>query len=154
MKVILMEDVANLGSIGDTVDVKDGYARNFLIPRKLAIAATARNLKAQAHKLAAIDRKKEKAAEEARSLADRLAATSLTFTRKAGETGRLFGSVTNMDITDALADQGITVDRKDVILDDHIKELGEFDVSVKLHQDVPASVKITVIKEEESGTEE
>jgi len=147
MKVILLEDVDTLGKLGDTVNVKNGYARNFLIPRNLAIPATARNLKAHAHQLRDIERKKEKIVGDAQSLADRVAGVSLTFTRKTGEKGRLFGSVTNMDIAEALAEKGLTVDRKDIHLPEPIKSLGEFDVQIKLHHDVTPEVKITVLPE-------
>ena len=148
MKVILLEDVDTLGKLGDTVNVKDGYARNYLFPRKLALPATARNVKSQAHQLRDIERKKEKIVDNARSLAEKVAGVALTFTRKSGEKGRLFGSVTNMDIAEALAEKGLTIDRKDIVLPEPIKSLGEFDVQVKLHHDVMPRVKITVLPEE------
>jgi large subunit ribosomal protein L9 len=148
MKVILLEDVTNLGSIGDTVNVKDGYARNYLIPRNKAVPATSRNLKAQEHHLRVVENRKEQAAEEARSVGEKISGTALTFTRKAGETGRLFGSVTNMDIADALKEKDLTVDRKDIVLTEPIKNLGEFEVTVKLHQDVTPVIRVTVLPEE------
>jgi len=148
MKVILLEDIDALGKMGDTVSVKDGYARNFLIPRQLALPATARNLKAQAHQVRDIERRKEKIVDGARSVAERVTGVALTFTRKTGEKGRLFGSVTNMDIAEALGEKGLTIDRKDIILPEPIKSLGEFDVQVKLHHDVTPVVKITVLPEE------
>jgi large subunit ribosomal protein L9 len=154
MKVILLEDVDALGKLGDTVNVKDGYARNYLIPRKLALPATARNLKAQSHQLRDIERRKEKKAEGARSLADKIAGVSLTFTRKTGEKGRLFGSVTNMDIAQALSEKGLDIDRKDILLPEPIKSLGEFDIQIKLHHDVTPEVKITVLPEEGEIPEE
>jgi large subunit ribosomal protein L9 len=132
MKVILLEDVDALGKLGDTVNVKDGYARNYLIPRNLALPATARNLKAQAHKFKDIELKRSKIVSDAQSLADRIAGVSLTFNRKTGEKGRLFGSVTNMDIADALEEKGLTINRRDIVLPEPIKSLGEFDVQVKL----------------------
>ena len=148
MKVILLEDVDTLGKMGDTVNVKDGYARNYLIPRNLALPATARNVKAQEHQLRDIDRRRTKIVSSARSLADRIAGVSLSFNRKVGEKGRLFGSVTNMDIAEALREKGLTVDRKDIHLPEPIKSLGEFDVEVKLHHDVAPVVKVTVLPEE------
>ena len=148
MKVILLEDVDTLGKMGDTVNVKDGYARNYLIPRNLALPATARNVKAQEHQLRDIDRRRTKIVSSARSLADRIAGVSLSFNRKVGEKGRLFGSVTNMDIAEALGEKGLTVDRKDIHLPEPIKSLGEFDVEVKLHHDVAPVVKVTVLPEE------
>lgn len=153
MKVILVEDVANIGKIGDTVEVKKGYARNFLIPRKLAIVASSRNIKAQQHQLQAIERKVAMIISDAQTLSEKLSGASVTFTRKAGDTGKLFGSVTNMDITDALANDGITLDRKDVLLEEPIKELGDFEVSVKLPHEVSATIKVTVIGETEEGPE-
>jgi len=153
MKVILVEDVANIGKIGDTVEVKKGYARNFLIPRKLAIVASSRNIKAQQHQLQAIERKVAMIISDAQTLSEKLSGASVTFTRKAGDTGKLFGSVTNMDITDALANDGITLDRKDVLLEEPIKELGDFEVSVKLPHEVSATIKVTVIGETEEGAE-
>ena len=148
MKVILLEDITNLGDMGDTVNVKDGYARNFLIPRKLALPDTARNLKAQEHHFREIEKRKDQAADEAKDLAEKISGIVLTFTRKAGETGRLFGSVTNMDLADALAEKNISIDRKDIVLTEPIKNLGEFDVTIKLHQDVTPVIKITVLPEE------
>lgn len=148
MKVILLEDIDALGKMGDTVKVKDGYARNYLIPRNLALPATARNLKAQEHQLRDIERKRTKIVSDAQSLAEKIAGVSLTFTRKTGEKGRLFGSVTNMDIAEALGEKGLTVDRKDILLAEPIKSLGEFDVQVKLHHDVTPGIKITVLPEE------
>lgn len=148
MKVILLEDIEALGKMGDTVNVKKGYARNFLIPRNLALPATARNLKAHEHQLRDIESRKEKIVDDAQSLADKIAGVSLIFNRKTGEKGRLFGSVTNMDIADALEEKGLTVDRKDILLPEPIKSLGEFDVHVKLHHDVAPEIKITVLPEE------
>ena len=149
MKVILTEDVANLGKLGDTVEVKKGFARNFLIPRNLAVVASSRNVKTQQHQLQDIERKVAKAVEDAQTMGEKLDGVSVTLTRKAGETGRLFGSVTNMDIADALAEDGITVDRKDIILEDPIRELGDFEVSIKLPHEVSATIKVTVIGEAE-----
>ncbi len=148
MKVILLEDIDTIGKMGDTVSVKNGYARNYLIPRNLALPATARNLKAHEHQLRDIERKVSKIVSEAQSLADKIAGVSLTFNRKTGEKGRLFGSVTNMDIADALKEKGLTIDRKDIVLPEPIKSLGEFDVQVKLHHDVSPVVKITVLPED------
>jgi large subunit ribosomal protein L9 len=148
MKVVLLEDISNLGNMGDTVSVKDGYARNFLIPRNMAVPATARNTKVQQHQIRDVEQRKTQAAEEARILGDKISGVSLTFTRKAGEKGRLFGSVTNMDIAEALEGKGLTVDRKDIILTEPIKNLGEFDVTIKLHHDVTPVIRITVLPEE------
>jgi large subunit ribosomal protein L9 len=150
MKVILLEDVSNLGEMGETVTVKDGYARNFLIPRKLALPATARNLKVQEHHLKGLEQKREQAIENAKSMSDKLAGVSLSFSRKVGEKGRLFGSVTNMDIASALANDGIDIDRRQIILEEHIKQLGEHEVTVKLRSEVSTTITVTVLPEEGS----
>jgi len=148
MKVILLEDMDTLGKMGDTVVVKDGYARNYLIPRKLALQATARNIKAQANQLKDIEVRRSRIISDARSLAEKITGVSLVFKRKTGEKGRLFGSVTNMDIAEALKEKDLTIDRKDILLPEPIKNLGEFDVQIKLHHDVSPVVKITVLPEE------
>ena len=150
MKVILLENVANLGDMGDTVNVKDGYARNFLIPRNLALPATDRNLKQQQHNLRDIEKKRSVEAEKARGIAEKLSSMNLVFSRKAGETGRLFGSVTNMDIAESAAEKGVAIDRKDILLPEPIKNLGEFEVSIKLHSEVTTDIRITVLPEEGS----
>ncbi|MDF1525504.1 MAG: 50S ribosomal protein L9 [bacterium] len=148
MKVILLEDIEALGKMGDTVMVKDGYARNYLIPRKLALLATARNLKAQDHQIRDMERRKAKITGDAQSLADKITGVSVSFTRKTGEKGRLFGSVTNMDIAEALKEKGLDINRKNIILPEPIKSLGEFDIEIKLHHDVIPVVKITVLPED------
>ena len=150
MKVILLEDVSSLGKMGDSVEVRQGYARNFLFPRKLAVQATSRNIKSQEHQLRSLERRVEKNRTDAQAVAERLSQVSLTLSRKAGGAGRLFGSVTNMDIGEALAAEGIEIDRRNILLEDNIKELGDFEVSIKLHQDVSASVKVSVVGEAES----
>lgn len=149
MKVILLEDVSSVGKMGQTVSVKDGYARNFLIPRKLAIPATPKNLKLQEHHLRAVEIKRSKQLSSAQEVADRIGQVTLSFTRKAGESGRLFGSVTNMDLAEALQEKGLPVERRTIILNEPIKDLGEFEVMVKLHSEVSATLKVRVEKEEE-----
>ena len=147
MKVILLEDIDNLGRLGDTVTVKAGYARNFLIPRKLALQATEQNLKTQQNQIQALERRKDKVIEEAKSLSEKLAGVMLSYTRKSGAKGQLFGSVTNMDIAASLAEQGLEVDRRDIVLSEPIKSVGEFDVTIKLHHDVAPVIKVTVLPE-------
>ena len=147
MKVILLEDIDNLGRLGDTISVKAGYARNFLIPRKLALQATEQNLKTQQNQIQALERRKDKAIDEARSLSDKLAGVMLSYTRKSGAKGQLFGSVTNMDIAASLAEQNLEVDRRDIVLSEPIKGVGEFDVTIKLHHDVAPVIKVTVLPE-------
>ncbi len=150
MKLILTENVENLGRMGQMVEVKPGYARNFLLPRKLAVPATPKNLKAQEQVLKAIEKKAAKVLGDANALAARLAGVSLTFLRKAGEEGRLFGSVTNMDVADALREKGFEIDRKAIALPDHIKQVGEYTVAIRLHHDVAPAVKVVVEKEPEA----
>ncbi len=149
MKVILLEDVASLGKMGDTIEVKKGFARNFLLPKNLAVAATSKNLKSQEHHLRTLEKKIELEADRTRSLSDKLSGLTLNFTRKAGDTGRLFGSVTNMDLAEAVAVQGIELDRKLIQMDEPLKDLGEFEIPVKLPHDVSASLKVVVEKEAE-----
>ena len=154
MKVILLEDVTDLGKMGDTIEVKRGYARNFLLPMSLAIAATSKSIKSQEHHLRTLERKMELEADRTRSFSEKLSGLTLNFTRKAGETGRLFGSVTNMDMAEAVAAQGIDLDRKLIQMEEPLKELGEFEIPVKLPHDVSASLNVVVEKEaEEEETE-
>ncbi|HEY5599986.1 MAG TPA: 50S ribosomal protein L9 [Candidatus Manganitrophaceae bacterium] len=149
MKVILKEDVDNLGRMGDLVDVADGYARNFLVPRKKAAVATTRNIKTLEHeKRVVADRiRKEKFAAE--DLAKKIGALSLTIPAQVGEEGKLFGSVTSKDIAEAMAAQGIEFDKRKILLEKPIKELGISHVPVKVHHDVTAQVKVEVVKSAE-----
>jgi len=146
MRVILKKEVPNLGDAGDIVKVKPGYGRNYLIPRGLAIPASEGSLKQLEHqqRLAAAIKKKE--LDAANEVAASLANTSVTIRREAGEDDRLFGSVTNRDIVEALAEEGIELDRKSVQLEDHIRSLGLFQVPVRLHREVEATVKVYVMK--------
>lgn len=148
MQIILQEDVEKLGNRGQVVEVAEGYARNFLLPRKLALEASAGNLK-RLEKMRAVFAKKEAVERaDAQKLAELLAGVSLEFTRRAGENDQLFGSVTNADISEALAAQGFTVDKRKVALAEPIKTVGEFEVPLKLHREVGANVKLVVKKEE------
>ncbi len=147
IEVILKEHVEHLGERGDVVKVAPGYARNYLLPRKLALAVTAGNKKQIEHekKVAA-----QKAAEEravAQALATRFAQTEVSLTRRAGENNQLFGSVTSADIAEALAKQGFEVDRRKIQLAEPIKAIGEHAVAVKLHRDVTAQIKVIVAAE-------
>ncbi|WP_396623800.1 50S ribosomal protein L9 [Luteitalea sp.] len=147
MEVILKEHVEHLGERGDVVRVAPGYARNYLLPRKLALAVTAGNKKQIEHekKVAAARQAEERAV--AQALATRFAQTEITLTRRAGENQQLFGSVTSADIAEALAAQGFEVDRRKIQLPDAIKAVGEYAVPVKLHRDVTAQVKVHVAAE-------
>jgi large subunit ribosomal protein L9 len=144
MEVILKEDVAKLGSRGDVVKVAEGYGRNFLLPKKLAIEATPANKAVIDQMKAAAVRRVAREKGDAESLAQQLAGVSVTFTRKSGEHDQLFGSVTSSDIAHELEHKGFTVDRRKIQLDEPIKTLGEFNVHIKLHKDVSVPVKVTV----------
>lgn len=148
MQIILQEDVEKLGTRGQVVEVAEGYARNFLLPRKLALEASAGNLK-RLEKMRAVFANKEAGERaDAQKLAELLASVSLEFTRRAGENDQLFGSVTSADVAEALAAQGYTVDKRKVVLPEPIKVVGEFQVPLKLHRELGADVKVIVKKEE------
>lgn len=147
LTVILSEDVVHVGLVGDVVKVAAGYARNFLIPRGLAIPATTRNVKQLEHQKRLIDGKRAKAIRSAEDLAKRLKEVSITIARAVGEEDRLFGSVTNRDIEEAIAKEGYTIDRRSIQLDGPIKNLGVHKVGIKLHGDVRAEVKVWVVAE-------
>lgn len=147
MEVILVEDVPNLGSIGELVQVKPGYGRNFLLPRKLAIPASIKNKARLEHEKRIASFRLQKAKALSAETAKRIEGLRLTFARKVGEQDKLFGSVTSHDIAQALADKGLQIDRKKVALAEPIKQLGEFTVSLKLRADVSADIKIQVVAE-------
>lgn len=147
MQVILKENVKDLGNIGEVVNVKDGYARNFLIPRGLAIEANPKNIKAMEYEKRKIQEFAKKAKASAEELSAKLSQTTIMIKAKTGEEDRLFGSITAMDIADALKKEGIEVDRKKIILSEPIKRLGDYTVSVKIHPDVTAQLNIQVVKE-------
>jgi large subunit ribosomal protein L9 len=147
MDVILRDDVSNLGTRGQVVKVAPGYARNFLIPKKLAVAATGSNKKIVEQERQAHLRREAKLQGEAQDLAKLMTGVSVTISQKAGENDQLFGSVTSKDVAEALAARGFTIDRRKIQLDDPIRQLGEFKVPVKLHRDVTAEVTVVVAKE-------
>lgn len=144
MKVILNENIDTLGHIGDIVKVAPGYARNYLLPKKLAVLATEGNAKALEHTKRQMAYKKDKALEGAKLLGAKLEALSIVLSHKAGEEGKLFGAVTNMEIAAFLKANGFDIDRKSVVLADAIKHIGEFSVAVKVHPEVTATLKVTV----------
>lgn len=148
MQIILQEDVEKLGTRGQLVEVAEGYARNFLLPRKLGLEATAGNLKRLEKMRANFAKKEASEKAAAQKQGELLAAVSLEFTRKAGENDQLFGSVTSGDIAEALAAKGFEIDKKRIVLAEPIKIMGEYEVPVKLHREVSANVKIAVKKEE------
>jgi large subunit ribosomal protein L9 len=147
MEVILREDVEKLGSRGEVVKVASGYARNFLLPKKLAVAATDSNKKIVEQERQAHLRKEAKFKGEAEDLGKMLSGVTVTISQKAGENDQLFGSVTSKDVADALAAKNFTIDRRKVHLDEPIKQLGEFKVPVRLHKDVTVEVTVHVVKE-------
>jgi large subunit ribosomal protein L9 len=144
MEVILKEDVINLGSRGDVVKVADGYGRNYLLPRKLAIQATENNKVVIEQMKASAARRSATEKAQAEQLTARLEPVVLSFTRKAGEHGHLFGSVTSSDVAAELASQGFEIDRRRIVLHEPLKSVGEFKVAIKLHREVTAQVKVTV----------
>src|SRR5215472_2358432 len=148
MEVILREDVDKLGNRGELVKVAAGYARNFLLPRRLAVAATEANRKIVEQERQAHLRKEAKLKTESEDLAKLLAGISVTISQKAGENDQLFGSVTSKDIADALAAKNFTIDRKKIQLDEPIKQLGEFKVPLRLHREVTVEITVNVTKEE------
>jgi large subunit ribosomal protein L9 len=149
MEVILREDVEKLGTRGQLVKVAPGYARNFLLPRRLAVAATESNKKIVEQERQGHLRKEAKLASDAGELAKMMSGVSVTIKQKAGENDQLFGSVTSKDIADALEQQGYTIERRKIVLEEPIKTLGEFKVTLRLHKEVPAEITVRVVKEEE-----
>ena len=147
MEVILKEDVANLGHRGDVVKVADGYGRNFLLPRKLALQATLANKAViEQMKSAAVRRSAEEKV-QAQELLAKLEPITLTFTRKSGENGQLFGSVTSADLAGELAAKGFDIDRRKIQLSEPIKSLGDFTISIRLHREVSAHLRVQVAAE-------
>ena len=148
MEVILKEDVNNLGNRGDVVKVADGYGRNFLLPKKLAMEATAANKVVIEQMKQAAVRHSAREKSEAESLVSQLNQVELVFERKVGENDHLFGSVTSAEIAHQLEQKGFTIDRRKLQLEEPLRQLGEFHVPVKLHREVTAHVKVTVKAEE------
>ncbi|HYE64443.1 MAG TPA: 50S ribosomal protein L9 [Pyrinomonadaceae bacterium] len=149
--VLLREDVDNLGARGEVVKVRAGYARNYLLPRKLAVEATASNVKQIEQERAALLRRETKERATAEAQAEQLRSLQLTFERRAGEHGILYGSVTSMDIAEALKERGYEIDRRRVNLREAIKETGEYTVPVRLHRDVTIELPIVVTSAGESS---
>lgn len=147
MEVILKEDITSLGSRGDVVKVAEGYGRNYLLPRKLAIQANAANKKVIDQMKAAAVRRSAKEKAGAEALAKQFEGVSVSFQRRSGENDQLFGSVTSADIGEALAKKGFDVDRRKIQLHEPLKTVGEFTVPIKLHKDVTAHFKVVVEKE-------
>jgi len=149
VKVVLLEDVKNLGKKGDLLQVAEGHARNYLLPRKLAVEATEGKIKELAKLQEAADRKKQREESEAKNLADRLESLLVKVYSKSGEGGKLFGSVSNKDVVDALfRDYGIKIDKKKVILKEPIKKLGFYSLPVKLYPSVQVNLSVNVLADQ------
>ncbi|RMH09871.1 MAG: 50S ribosomal protein L9 [Nitrospirae bacterium] len=154
MKVILQETIENLGYVGDILDVADGYARNYLIPRKKALIADPRNIKALEHAKRLTAQKAKKVEVTLQAIADKLAGVTLTFPVQTGKDDKLFGSVTAKDLEEGLRAQGFDIDRRKIQLPQPIKELGTRPVSIKLHRDIVATITVAVVKKEDSSSGE
>jgi len=148
MEVILREDIEKLGHRGEVVKVAPGYARNFLLPKKLAVAATASNKKIVEQERDAYLRREAKAKNEAEDLGRMLAGVKITITQRAGDEGHLFGSVTAKDIADGLERQNYTIDRRKIQLEDPIKNTGDYKIPVRLHREVTAELNVSVVAEQ------
>jgi large subunit ribosomal protein L9 len=148
MQVILKERLEHLGNAGDVVTVKPGYARNYLVPKGLAYEANEANLKRIAREREVAARQEAEAVGAARESAKAIEGLSVTFTARAGEEGKLFGSITSSDIAEKLAEQGVEIDRRQIQLDEPIKALGVFTVAIRLHAEVRPELKVWVVKDE------
>lgn len=145
MKLILTHEVANLGAIGDIVNVRNGYARNFLLPRGLAAVANEENQRALAHHKRILDKKREKLLAEAKALAARIEKTSVTVSKQVGEDEKIFGSVTTAELEELLKAEGLEVSKKDITLLEEIKKVGVYSAQVKLRADVAPKFKVWVV---------
>ncbi|MCF8720855.1 50S ribosomal protein L9 [Nitrospina gracilis] len=153
MKLLLLEEVEKLGQLGDEVEVRDGYGRNFLIPQGKAILATANNVKEFEHHKGLIQRKLKKLKGEAETQAEAIGKLRIQVSKKVGDQGKLFGSVTSQEIAELVEAQGVQIDRRKIQLSDPIKALGDFEVPLKLHPEVTAKIHVTVTAEEEPKAE-
>jgi large subunit ribosomal protein L9 len=147
MKVILKEDIKKIGSMGQTVTVADGFARNYLVPKGLAVQANIKNMKSLEHAKKVIQEKAKKMKASVQDFADRLSKITLVIKAKAGEEGKLFGSVTTMDIAEQLKNEGIEIDKKKISLDEPIKRIGTYAVSIRLHPEIDTQINLQVVEE-------
>jgi large subunit ribosomal protein L9 len=152
MKVILKEDVNALGAMGSIVDVANGYGRNYLIPRNLAVEANPKNIKQFEHQKNIILAKAEKVKQSAEGVAEKLSRMTVSIEAKAGEEDKLFGSVTSKDIAKLISSQGVEVDKRKIVLEEPIKRIGIHEITVKLHHDVSATVKVEVTRADQEET--
>ena len=153
MKVLFIENVENTGKRGEIKKVKNGFARNYLLPKKLALRATNSNIKSWEVRLNALKLKDAKIIEDAQTIADSLNNLVATITVKAGEEGKLFGSVTSQNIADSLNGRGFNIDKRDIQLKEPIKELGNYNIAVKVHTEITANIVLDVVREEESESQ-
>ncbi|UCD83834.1 MAG: 50S ribosomal protein L9 [Deltaproteobacteria bacterium] len=147
MQIILREDVPSLGKAGDLVKVSNGYARNYLIPRKIAVEATPKNLKSLEHQKLLIEHKKKRELKESGKLKDRIESISCTIGVKVGEDDKLYGSVTSMDIEEGLKREGVEIDRRKIELEEPIRTLGVYTVNIKIAPEIQAKLKVWVVKD-------
>lgn len=147
MKVILREDVKSIGDMGQIIDVADGFARNYLVPKGLAVEANVKNIKSLEHVKKVIQEKAKKIKNQAQDFAGKISGTTVVIKAKAGEEGKLFGSVTTMDIVEQLKNDGIDIDRKKISLEEPIKRLGSYSVKVRVHPEISAEVNVQVVEE-------
>ena len=147
MKVVLKDDIKNVGKMGQIVDVADGYARNYLVPRGLAVEANIKNLKSLEHEKKIIQEKAKKIKNSAETLSDKISTMTLMIKAKAGDEGKLFGAVTSMDIAELLKNEGIEIDKKKIFLDEPIKRLGSYSVNIKIHPEISTHLNIQVVEE-------
>jgi large subunit ribosomal protein L9 len=147
MKIILKEDIKKIGKMGQIVDVANGYARNYLVPKGLAVEASTKNIRSLEHEKNIIQEKAKKLKDSAQDIASRISSMTLTIKAKAGEEEKLFGSVTTMDIAEALLNEGLEIDKKKISLEEPIKRLGSYSVQIKLHSDVSVPLNIQIIQE-------
>jgi len=147
MKVVLKDDIKNVGKMGQIVDVADGYARNYLVPRGLAVEANIKNLKSLEHEKKIIQEKAKRIKNSSQTLSDKISTMTLVIKAKAGDEGKLFGAVTSMDIAELLKNEGIDMDKKKIFLDEPIKRLGSYSVNIKIHPEISTNLNIQVVEE-------
>src|SRR4030043_370058 len=147
MKVVLKDDIKNVGKMGQIVDVADGYARNYLVPRGLAVEANIKNLKALEHEKKIIQEKAKRIKNTSQTLSDKISTMTLVIKAKAGDEGKLFGAVTSMDIAELLKNEGIEMDKKKISLDEPIKRLGSYSVNINIHPEISTHLNIQVVEE-------
>ena len=152
MEVILKEDIVNLGKIGEVVRVRDGYARNYLLPRGLVLVANKKNIKSFEHRKKLVGDQKQKILRQAQAVGNQLAGVALTIPMRTGEEGKLFGSVTNIQIEKALKAQGLDVDRRKIHLNEPIRTLGDFEIPIRLSADVVVPLKLSVVPDDGKKT--